>query len=72
MYLNLEALLLPWYHNSLATEVCVCLFGVQPTIIAFSSPQGGKGPIGVSLDVILLDSTCFGLPLHYWTLHLVV
>ena len=57
VYLNLEALLLPWYHSNLATEACVCLFGVQPTAIAFSSPQGGKGPIGISLDVTQLTWT---------------
>ena len=51
--LSLEALLLPWYYSNLATEVCVCLFGVQPTIIAFSSPQGGKGHIGITFDLSL-------------------
>ena len=51
--LSLEALLLPWYYNNLATEACVSLFGVQPTSIAFSSPQGGKGPIG---PYFILDS----------------
>ena len=57
MYLSLEVLLLPWYYSNLATEACVCLFGVQPTTIAFSSPQGGKGPIGITFDLSVKGDT---------------